>query len=384
MKKVTAALAVILALCVAAGEKPFRIPRRRKGTVSDPGSVFTELEDARLREQRDVTLRAGDTSHVVRYEKHLLPAASRPVETDAWPLGLVGAAQSAWPADGFLGVEVDGERIGGARLAHLGVIENRDRALYDFVFELDGAWVRTRFAVVPRSPPLHLEVLLDPKQRITDFRVRLRAAMAGSGVGDPPARARVTTRERRGAPVPAKLDPDGEHWILLSNRQNPVSNTDQPRACAAFWLPQHVGRAQCLDAGDGHTTVELAGRPGLKRMRMSLLELRDDDPPPTPDGLAPVFAEAARLLEGPAFEDGVPDTFPAAESRTEIGTLLAQLKDRGDFASRVTDIRERIGREIAALAGGGATAWVAQHRLSAYVTCHTDLLWDLRFAVLEQ
>ena len=231
---------------------------------------------------------------------------------------------------------------------------------------------------------MHLEVLLDPRQPPTSLKVSLRAGALADGQGDSAGRARITTRKRNGVTAPAELEAAGEHWVLLSGDPGLHPKRNQIRSCAALWLPGQVGRADCRDAGEGHTTVELTARPDLDRVRMSLLDLRGSDPPANPDGLAPVFSEAAKLLEGAAFDDVVPRSFPSPEARAETDRLLGRLKDKGEFASRVAYLRRRVEQETAALAEGGPGAWVAQHRLSAYVTRHEDLVWDLRFAVLEQ
>ena len=145
-----------------------------------------------------------------------------------------------------------------------------------------------------------------------------------------------------------------------------------------------MSRAGCRDAGDGHTIVELTVRPGLDRVRVSLLDLHRDGPSPTIEGLVPIFAEATKLLKDTAFVSNGPRSFAANKARAEADALLARLKDKGEFESRVADLCQRFGRETAALAGGGLRAWIAQHRTSAYVARHSDLLWELRFAVLEQ
>ena len=106
------ALTMAFAISALADETPFRIRRRAKAAVGDPGSVFSRTEDGRLREQRDIALKAGDASYTIRYMRHVLQSEPHRLEPEIWPLGLVRPEHNGWRGDGMLGVDLRTGQVG--------------------------------------------------------------------------------------------------------------------------------------------------------------------------------------------------------------------------------------------------------------------------------
>ncbi len=382
-------LALVLALTFLAGVGVSAGEEARRGALAEMQEWKTESWGSHpghvghTRHTRLFSLDSGAERYQLRYS-YCGDAAHAPhVDTPEGYIGMPGPSAANWYHNGFLSLRVNGKDVGRTKPTLIRRLEDGERASVQILWECDDAQVCATFLMLPGDPVLYVEVAVAPKAALQPLGARLVAYPAayvqqGDRWAVTPTRA-VQQAKR------VDLVPEKEWWLVYEERKLTKGAEGATGGCALLFLPEEVA-AGTVDVGTYPVITELAGRPGVRRLRLALWDLHDKTNPEAEALVKESAGRTAATLRGLDFTCRYlrPDAWQ--KERAAIADLLPAAAAQPQVVAAAQALMKEIDAAQARLAGLAAAGQPSEPAVEDRVLENLEklrpLLWELRFARL--